>query len=465
MKRKAYKTTRKYPCPFCDKKMTRGDLIDHILDDHEIMIPEGYSAARVVYDSINKKDYGTCMVCGAKVYTWDENICRYKNICDNPKCMEQVKSKARNNHLDDPEKQKQMLSGRRISGKYTFADGTSHEYVGSYEKKCLEFMDKGLGIEGKDILTPGPTIEYEYDGEKHFWILDILYVPAMLAIDVKDGGSNPNNRPMESYREKQIAKEDAIAKDGRYNYLRLTDNDFGQLLSALADIKFGIIESDPKKGIYINESTLPLKEGPMVGLGSGTAYVIPYLAGNVDDCVYTHGYAFGNTEMDKVFHFDKDTDELVYDDAEYFKEANIIFDTIYFKKVNKDLLKGRKLTESTLLECLLGFPYTSYTDFAYSENAFRVDRVAVTEEVNAVRLGLIRKFNMVHKDLVLHEFTAKQVGYVSIIGDETGYYLTTPNEYALKSDKFDTIEDIPDDLIKLYNTLYIKNRGLNNDGL
>lgn len=72
---------------------------------------------------------------------------------------------------------------------------------------------------------------------------------------------------------------------------------------------------------------------------------------------------------------------------------------------------------------------------------------------------------MVHKDLVLHEFTAKQVGYVSIIGDETGYYLTTPDEYALKSDKFDTIEDIPDDLIKLYNTLYIKNRGLNNDGL
>ena len=254
MKIKKYKNSRKYRCPYCDKIMTRNKLINHITDCHESMIPEGYNATRVVYDYINKKDHGTCMVCGTNVYEWDDNICRYKNICNNPKCRETLIKKAEKNNLNDPEKQKLMLSHRHLSGEYKFSDGTVHTYVGSYERKTLEFMDVILHIKGTDIMTPGPIVKYNYNGEEHCWILDIFYIPAMLAIDCKDGGSNPNTRPMQSYREKQIAKETAIAKQKKYNYLRLTDNDFTQLLYALADIKFGIIEKDTNKGIYINES-------------------------------------------------------------------------------------------------------------------------------------------------------------------------------------------------------------------
>ena len=74
-----YKTKRKYSCPYCDEKMTRSDLVEHIQDKHEMMIPQGYNAARVVYDHINGKNYGTCFICGDKVYEWDDRLWRYKS--------------------------------------------------------------------------------------------------------------------------------------------------------------------------------------------------------------------------------------------------------------------------------------------------------------------------------------------------------------------------------------------------
>ena len=47
--------------------------------------------------------------------------------------------------LKDPEYQNNiMLANRSISGKYKFQDGTIRTYVGSYEHKFLEFMDKFL---------------------------------------------------------------------------------------------------------------------------------------------------------------------------------------------------------------------------------------------------------------------------------------------------------------------------------
>lgn len=453
--KKKYKTTRKYPCPYCDKKMTRGDLIDHITDDHEALIPEEYSAARVVYDSINKKNYGTCMVCGARVYEWDPNICRYKNICNDPKCLEAVKQKARGNHLDDPEKQKIMLAGRSISGEYELSDGSKHSYVGSYEKKALEFMDKGLNIPGKDILTPGPVIEYKYGGETHTWILDILYIPAMLAIDCKDGGSNPNTRPMESYREKQLAKETAIAKQGVYNYLRLTDNNFGQLLSALADIKYGIINSDPRKGIYIHEA-IP---GGLPRANCMNYYVIPYnIRGmNTDD---NYGFAFGNTAMDSIFYFDRAGNRVEEKEPEAFLE-NKDYKKIYFRNVDISDIDKNTVTEASLLERLLGFPYTSMVDFAFSENAFILEDQS--ESTKAIRLGIMRKLGMLDKNKVLLEYVVATKGHVYIMKDEEGYFLTTPEDYVLCSDKYDSLDDIKDDTIKLFNDLYEKNRGIVND--
>lgn len=264
-----YKTSRKYKCPYCDKKDSRGNLVDHVEHVHQELIPEGYTAARAVFDFINGKDHGICMICKKPVYEWNDKINRYYNLCDNPNCRAKVREIALARHmkvynkptlLNDPEQQEKMLANRRISGKYTFSDGTKMTYTGKYERNALEFMDKVLGIPAKDIQAPGPVLEYEFEGQTHRWITDIYYIPANLLIEIKDGGENPNTRTMTSYRAKQDAKEVMITNLGKFNYIRLTDNNFAQLLNIFADMKEEALSNDknPKVKIHINESSSKL---------------------------------------------------------------------------------------------------------------------------------------------------------------------------------------------------------------
>lgn len=267
MQKKVYKTTRKYKCPYCEKKYPRMDLISHVDRVHGDIIPEDYTAARVVYDSINKTDHGTCMICKKPVYEWNDKISRYNNLCGSEKCRKEVRRIALERHiktynaptlLNNPEHQEKMLAHRHISGQYKHSDGGVFTYTGKYERATIEFMDKVLNIPSKDIQMPGPTLEYDYNGQTHTWITDIYYIPANLIIEVKDGGNNPNKREMPEYRGKQKAKEIMITEIGKFNYLRLTDNNFAQLLEALADIKYENMDQStaPNLVYHINESSI-----------------------------------------------------------------------------------------------------------------------------------------------------------------------------------------------------------------
>ena len=464
-----YKTKRKYSCPYCDEKMIRGDLVEHIQDEHEMMIPQGYSAARVVYDHINGKNYGTCFICGDKVYEWDDKLWRYKNLCNKKSCRDAVHKKALNNNLNNPEKQKLMLQNRKISGEYIFSDGQKRSYTGSYEKKTLQFMDKAMNISADDIVTPGPTFDYWYKGEKHTWITDIFYIPAMLVIDVKDGGDNPNNRPMESYREKQIEKEKAIQRDGKYNYLRLTNNDFGQLLSAIADIRYGDIVEDLKKGIYINEGAMP----PAY---HSQDYIIPCgMQGmNLDD---TDGFVFGNTMLDKAIKFDK-YGRMIIDKPDVLMEGKITNKSKHmnpdgkmdvgnkrfrkikfnapaqmgskktFEKAKKKIEDGKaRNLQEALLDELLDKPYLGVSDLYYNENT-----VLDTD-------GIIRQKEKNPLKAMTEEFICTAGRHLSIMRDREGFYLTTTDkDYLITSEYYDNKEDIPVDIIELMDSLYEKNK-------
>lgn len=256
---------KRYLCPYCDFRGYRSELIEHVEEEHEDLIPKDYTASRVVYNHINKKDHGSCMICH-KETKWDESKQRYDSLCGRPKCKEEyikvvrsrmVKKYGTYNLLKDAEFQKKMLENRSISGKYKFADGGSVGYVGSYEKKFLEFMDVFLHIKSYDIMSPGPSIPYKYNGKEHVWITDFLYEPYNLVFDIKDGGDNPNTRDMKEYRAKQIAKEKAIAEYGDYNYIRLTDNKFDQLILIMMELKDKV--EDDKPLIRINESYIEEK--------------------------------------------------------------------------------------------------------------------------------------------------------------------------------------------------------------
>lgn len=252
-------SAKKYKCPYCQLRLERKELINHIDEEHEDMLPKGYSAARLVYNQINKRTHGTCMIC-KKETEWDENKQRYDTLCGSKKCHDEyvkmvrtrmVRKYGTETLLNNPEHQKKMLANRSISGYYKFRDGGKIGYVGSYENKFLEFLDVFLNVKSSDIISPGPTILYHYKGKEHFWVTDFLYEPYNLVFDIKDGGSNPNTREMKEYREKQKAKELSIQEQGDYNYIRLTDNKFEQLIEIFLLLKDSEYLSRPL--IKINE--------------------------------------------------------------------------------------------------------------------------------------------------------------------------------------------------------------------
>lgn len=258
-------TERRIACPLCRRKDFKDKLIRHIEKDHEDIIGK-ISAEQFLYDKTHPGS-GKCIVCGNKT-NWNEKTGKYHRICSNPRCKEELRAKFKKNMirvhgkvslLDDAAHQAKMLAHRSISGTYVYSDGTKFTYTGSYEHKAIEFMDKVLNCNSKDIIMPGPVIDYtDQYGNSRQWITDIYYVPYNLIIEVKDGGDNPNNRQMDEYRAKQVSKETELIKLGEYNYLRLTDNKFVQLMEVLALLKDQEI-NDPtttNKVIRINESAI-----------------------------------------------------------------------------------------------------------------------------------------------------------------------------------------------------------------
>lgn len=260
--------TKKYTCPYCNFRASKQDLIIHVNDVHSELIPKDYTASRVVFNHIYNKECGRCTECG-KPTEWDEEHCRYKRQCSD-ECRKHYSDKMHSNvenvygywnMCSNTEHLKKMLAGRRISGKYRFKNSSgTHSYVASYEHKLLEFEDTVCNIDAKDLFCPGPIIEYQYTNpstgstENAIWITDQYYTLYNLIIEVKDGGDNPNTRDMPLYRAKQIGKEESIKKLNKYNYIRLTNNEFNQLLYAFAILK---MQDTDEYSYFINESAYP----------------------------------------------------------------------------------------------------------------------------------------------------------------------------------------------------------------
>lgn len=250
---------KKYNCPYCTERYDRYNLYKHIDKKHDDMLPDDYTAYRMAYDVINdKKGHGVCTICG-KPTTWNEKTQKYNRLCGSPKCAKKVKEiyqsrmmrvYNKTHLLDDPKHQEKMLAHRRISGKYKWSDGKIFTYTGQYEKHLMEFLDKIMEFKSDEVIAPGPILEYKFNGKVHHWITDFLLLPYNLIIEVKDGGNNPNNRNMPIYRSKQLAKEQMITNLGKYNYLRLTNNNFSQLMCIMAELKKNIVDDNADTPLY-----------------------------------------------------------------------------------------------------------------------------------------------------------------------------------------------------------------------
>lgn len=260
-------SSRKYTCPYCKKLRTRDQLPGHLERNHLDVLPEGFTPLRMTFHIVNKKPLTytrPCRICGGPTQ-WDEHKGRYNFLCGKKSCHDAWVKKMQetmgdkmgsNRPTSTKEGLAKMLAARKISGTYKFQDGGEHSYVGDYEYETLKFMDQVMNIKSEDITTPGPFLEYQWEGKTHYYIPDMYYIPYNLIIEVKDGGKNPNNnKAMSEVRRRSIAKEKFIIEHTDYNYLKLTDKDFSQLLSVFADLKMHMIDNDKSRVVHINEDT------------------------------------------------------------------------------------------------------------------------------------------------------------------------------------------------------------------
>ena len=263
---------KKILCPFCHKNYEVRNLPSHLDTYHPEDIPEGFTPLQVTYHLYNKYPYDyrrACRVCKHPT-SWDEAKGRYNFLCDNPECKKKwiavmKKNIGDSNPTQTEEGLKKMLASRKISGVYKFTSGGELTYTGSYELETLRFMDTVLDVKVEDLQVPGPVLKYQFNNETHYYISDIFYRPYNLIIEVKDGGNNPNkNQAMIVTRAKQLAKEKYIIDHTDYNYLRLTDKNFSQLMAVFADLKLHVKEYDKSRVIHVNENMFAGMQGMML---------------------------------------------------------------------------------------------------------------------------------------------------------------------------------------------------------
>ena len=449
---------KRYKCPYCEFRADKVKLVDHVDDEHEDLIPEGYTPARVVFNHINKKEHGKCIQCGNES-PWNETTWKYDRICSESckkeyarvfKQVRMMNKYGKEHLLNDPNKQKEMLSNRKISGEYTFKDGGIRSYCGSYERKLLEFYDNVLNVPSTDIETPGPVIEYEFEGKKLFWITDIYYVPANLVHDVKDGGNNPNKRQMDVYRSKQDAKESSIAKLNKYNYIRLTDNNFQQLLLILAELKEQLMDNNHEYIIRINEaSDISTKLS-----NEKNAYIVPYFMNNS-----LIGTAFTTT---------KDmTDLYVIQDGKRSKKT-----PLFLKDYDYSIFKYNKECDiDSLIKNSRKEEYNSFYFYETLANKKCLDKEQIFLDENftevldtyteAVLLQEIREHSLLNSinnkyilpltstnDMNKRNTLLKEYSNINILQNEDGYiaYNVTTNESTAT---YNDIYDIPTTILNL----------------
>lgn len=251
-------------CFSCGERYTDADaLYAHYEDEHPDEIPKDFTPAQYHYLRKTGKDHGSCVVC-KKDTLWNPKTNKYSRFCPNPACKAEYAAEAkrrmvgkygRPHLLSDPDKQREMLANRAISGEYVWSDKRKVPYTGSYEKDFLQFLDLFMEYPSVDIMSPSPhTYYYVYEGEEKFYIPDV-YIPSLdLEIEVKDGGTNPNNhhKIQQVDKEKERRKDEVMASLKGRSYIKIIDKKY-ETFFAFLDKRKENFQANKEEAIVILE--------------------------------------------------------------------------------------------------------------------------------------------------------------------------------------------------------------------
>ena len=239
-----------FKCKICGKKYTElAALYNHIETKHKEMIPKDMTVQQYYYFMKTGKMNGNCVMCKQPT-SWNKNTCKYNRFCGNPKCKDEyvkimkgrmVAKYGKTHLLNDPNKQREMLANRSISGVYKWSDG-KHEstYTGSYELDFLKTLDGFFDWDPEDISMPSPhTYTYKYEGEDKFYIPDVFIHSLGLEIEIKDGGDNPNNhyKIQAVDKHKEALKDEVMCSQKAFHYIKITNKNYENFFDFLKEAK------------------------------------------------------------------------------------------------------------------------------------------------------------------------------------------------------------------------------------
>lgn len=314
-------------CFSCGEAYTEPDaLYAHYEDEHPDEIPKDFTAAQYHYLRKTGKDHGSCVVC-KKDTLWNPKTNKYSRFCPNPACKATYAAEAkrrmvgkygRTHLLNDPEKQREMLANRAISGEYVWTDKRKVPYTGSYEKDFLQFLDLFMDYPSVDIMSPSPhTYYYIYEGEEKFYIPDV-YIPSLdLEIEVKDGGTNPNNhhKIQQVDKEKERRKDEVMASLKTRSYIKIIDKKYETFFAFLEKRKENF-QNNREEAIVLLESTLPIEEPvsesvtatsdelvPVYILLSHSGTMLANAIKSITKVPYSHSSISFDSKLDNMYSF------------------------------------------------------------------------------------------------------------------------------------------------------------------
>lgn len=251
-----------YKCKICGKKYTElSGLYSHIEKKHAEAIPMDMSVQQFYYFMKTGRQNGNCVMC-KKPTTWNKNTNKYNRFCGDPACKAEYVRIAKSRMiakygkvhlLNDPNKQREMLANRKISGKYRWSDSNIETiYTGSYELDFLKTLDNFFEWDPIDISMPSPhTYTYMYEGEQKFYIPDVFIHSLDLEIEIKDGGDNPNNhyKIQAIDKEKERLKDEVMTSQKMFHYIKITNKNYTNLFEFLKEVKDGFEKYGDEKKI------------------------------------------------------------------------------------------------------------------------------------------------------------------------------------------------------------------------
>ena len=261
-----------FKCPFCKKKYVVKDaLMDHLREEHDDEL-HNLPPEQIYFNYTNKyaltKENGISVISG-KPTKFNLITCRYERFAnekERQQYRELFKERMKkvygtDNLLTDPERQKQMLAKRHISGTYTWEDGTTSTFTGKLEEKFLSFLEHNLGWENPtDVFSPAPQI-FRYldpDGKEHFHIPDFYISSLNLIVNIKSA-DNKHYRLRDIQMEKA---QDEEIKKSKFNYIKIYDNEISKFPGLIEQIKIkpekrvfveSVYQYEEKNGLILND--------------------------------------------------------------------------------------------------------------------------------------------------------------------------------------------------------------------